>query len=142
MKKKIIICVFLLLILATVILTVVSAVESYQYDMDPANGVDIFAGLGAAIAIIVGGFVAFYELDLFFTVYYFFVKPKTAAKTILNILSNLSLLSIFFSEYYGHIFEEDAIAPLLIFCIYIVLRSVYFIISTRIFSQEQQDLFY
>ena len=137
MKKKIIICAFLLLILATVIYTVVSAVISYQYDMDPANGVDILKGFDAVLIIMVGGFVAFYELDLFYTVYYFFIKPKTAVKSILNILANLSLLSIFFSRYYGHIFEEDAIAPLLIFCIYSVLRIVYFIISTRNFFQEQ-----
>lgn len=137
MKKKIIICVFLLLILATVIGIVVSAIRSYQYDMDPANGVDILEGFGAVLIMMIGGFVVFYELDLFYTVYYFFVKPKTVVKSILNILSNLSLLSIFFSEYYSDIFEEDGIAPLIVFFAYIVLRTVYFIVSTRNLPQEQ-----
>lgn len=137
MKKKIIICAFLLLILATVIYAVVSAVISYQYDMDPANGVDILQGFDAVLIIMVGGFVVFYELDLFYTVYYFFIKSKTSVKSILNILSNLSLLSLFFSRYYKDIFEEDVIAPLMVLFTYIVLRSVYFIVSTRSLSQEQ-----
>lgn len=137
MKKKIIICAFLLLILATAICTVVSAVDSYQYDMDPANGVDILEGFGAVLIMALGGFVVFYELDLFYTVYYFFIKPKTVVKSILNILSNLSLLSIFFSGYYDDIFEEDVIAPLMVFFTYIVLRCVYLIVSTRNLFQKE-----
>lgn len=137
MKKKIIICAFLLLILVTVIYTAVSAVISYQYDMDPPNGVDILEGFDAVLIIMVGGFAVFYELDLFYTVYYFFIKPKTVVKSILNILSDLSLLSIFFSEYYKDIFEEDVIAPLIVFFVYIVLRIVYFIVSIRKLPQEQ-----
>ena len=65
MKKKIFICISLLLILITAILFIIAAVESYNYDMDPANGVDILEGVGAAIALILGGFAVFYELDLF-----------------------------------------------------------------------------
>lgn len=57
MKKKIIICVFSALILITAIYTIVSAIESYHYDMDPANGVDILEGIGAAIIILIGGFL-------------------------------------------------------------------------------------
>lgn len=42
MKKKIIIiCTFLLLIFITAFVFIKGAIESYNYDMDPANGVDI-----------------------------------------------------------------------------------------------------
>ena len=136
-KKIIIISIFLLLIVITSLLFIKGAIDSYNYDMDPANGVDILEGLGAVLTMMVGGFVVFYELDLFYTVYYFFIKPKTVAKSILNILSNLSLLLIFFSEYYKDIFKEDVIAPLIVFFTYIVLRIVYVIVSTRNLAQEQ-----
>ena len=42
MKKKIVIGAFLLLVLITAIVFIVAAVDSYNYDMDPANGVDIW----------------------------------------------------------------------------------------------------
>ena len=136
-KKIIIISIFLLLIVITSLLFIKGAIDSYNDDMDPANGVDILEGFGAVLTMMVGGFVVFYELDLFYTVYYFFIKPKTVAKSILNILSNLSLLLIFFSEYYKDIFKEDVIAPLIVFFTYIVLRIVYVIVSTRNLAQEQ-----
>ena len=136
-KKIIIISIFLLLIVITSLLFIKGAIDSYNYDMDPANGVDILEGFGAVLTMMVGGFVVFYELDLFYTVYYFFIKPKTVAKSILNIISNLSLLLIFFSEYYKDIFKEDVIAPLIVFFTYIVLRIVYVIVSTRNLAQEQ-----
>lgn len=137
MKKKIIIGVFLLLISVTVIPTAVVAIDSYRYEMDPANGVDIFEGFGACFAIIIGGFLVLYESDLFYTVYYFLIKPKSKAKTILNILSHLSLLSLFFSEYYCDIFKEDVIAPLIVFCVYIALRIISFSVSMQKSPQEQ-----
>ena len=122
MKKKIIIRAFLTLIFITSIFFVVSAIASYNYDMDPAIGVDIFEGVGAVLSfvmlIMLGVFVVFYELDLFYTVYYFLIKPKTIAKSILNVLANASLLLVFLS-------------PLILFAIYIVLRISYFIISIR-----------
>ena len=74
MKKKILIGAFLLLVLITAIIFIVGAIESYNYDMDPANGVDILEGVGAAMLIIVGGLVTLCEIDLFFTVYYFLIK--------------------------------------------------------------------
>ena len=113
-KKIIVICAFLFLIFVTAIFTIVSVVKSYQYDMDPANSVDIMEGMGAALLIIIGGFVVLYELDLFYTVYYFLIKPKTIAKSILNILANLSLLLSFFNDFYKDIFSEDIIAPLIV----------------------------
>ena len=72
-KKIIAICAFLLLILVTATAFLIAAIDSYNYDMDPANGVDIMEGMGAAFLIIIGGFVILCELDLFFTVYYFLV---------------------------------------------------------------------
>ena len=131
MKKKIIICIFLTIILITAIFFIAAAIDSYNYDMNPANGVDILKGFGAVLAIMIGAFVVFYELDLFYTVYYFLIKPKTIAKSILNILANASLLLIFFADYYKNIFSEDVIAPLLIFAIYIALRISSLIIPNR-----------
>ena len=111
--------------------------------MDPANGVDILEGIGAAIIILIGGFTVFYELDLFYTVYYFFIKPKTIAKTILNILSNFSLLLIFFSDYlidffYKHfnLFKEDYLLPIFLFLIYVFFRMIYLIVS-ELFDSRQ-----
>ena len=131
MKKKIIICIFLTIILITAIFFIAAAIDSYNYDMNPANGVDILEGFGAVLAIMIGAFVVFYELDLFYTVYYFLIKPKTIAKSIRNILANASLLLIFFADYYKNIFSEDVIAPLLIFAIYIALRISSLIIPNR-----------
>ena len=147
-KKLIIVCIFLTLIALTTIYTVVAAVKSYQYDMDPANGVDIFEGFGAVYIMMIGGFVVFCELDLFYTVYYFFIKSKTVVKSILNILSHLTLLVVFFTDhiidfgrkYLPSIFEttlEEGIIPIGLFFTYIVLRVVYFIVSTRDLAQEQ-----
>ena len=98
MKKKIIICVFSVLIFITAIVFIVGAIQSYNYDMDPANGVDILEGFGAVITLMVGGFVVFYELDLFYTVYYFLIYPKTIAESILNLLANATLLLVFFNK--------------------------------------------
>ena len=135
-KKIIVICAFLFLIFVTAIFTIVSVVKSYQYDMDPANGVDIMEGMGAAFLIIIGGFVVLYELDLFYTVYYFLIKPKTIAKSILNILANLSLLLSFFNDFYKDIFSEDIIAPLIVFAIYVVLRITCFMVPNRELNQK------
>ena len=130
MKKKIVIGAFLLLVFLTAILFFVSAVESYRYDMDPANGVDLLEGLGAGMLIALGMFVIFCEFDLFFTVYYFAVKPKTTKKTVLMILSQLMLLLVIFVEelsdllflYVSDIFREEIIVALPIFFLYVTVR--------------------
>ena len=139
-KKKIIIAaIFLTLIAVTAIYTVVSAVKSYQYDMDPANGIDIMEGMGAGILLGLGGFVVFYELDLFYTVYYFLVKPKSIAKSILNILSNVSLLLQFFVLRIARAFSisEETDLAIALFFIYVVFRIVYLFVSTQNLEQEQ-----
>ena len=138
-KKWIVVCIFLSLIAFTVVFTLVSAVRSYQYDMDPANGVDIMEGMGAAMLIGLGGFAVFYELDLFYTVYYFLVKPKTVIKSVLNILSNVSLLLQVFALQIARalsIGEETVLVMALLF-IYIALRMAYLTISTRDLAEER-----
>lgn len=140
MKKKILIGVFLLLIFITAIVFIVGAVDSYNYDMDPANGIDIMEGMEAAFLILIGGFVVFYELDLFYTVYYFLIRPKTLIKSILVILSNLTLILVLFSEniidfiriYFRNIVGspfEESIIPIGLLLIYIILKMASLMIS-------------
>lgn len=127
-KKIIVISVFLTLILISSIFFITAAIDSYNYDIE--NKVDIFAGFGAVLTIMIGAFVIFYELDLFYTVYYFVVKPKSLTKSILNILANVTLFLIFFVDYYKNIFLEDVVAPFVVFAIYVILRISYFYIAT------------
>ena len=140
-KKKIIITsIFLVLIAVTSFVFLSSAIESYNYDMDPANGVDILEGVGAGILIMIGSFVVFYELDLFYTVYYFFIRPKTVLKSIIVVLSHLMLILIFFSEkiadfvkiHFHKIVEgpfEESVILMGLFSIYFILKIVIFIIG-------------
>ena len=132
MKKKIVIGAFLLLVLITAIVFIVAAVDSYNYDMDPANGVDILEGFGAAFLTVIGGLVILCESDLFFTVYYFLMKPKTSPKSIFMILSQLLLLLVFFSghltkflsQYVSDVFKEETIVIFPIFFFYVILRLI------------------
>ena len=136
MKKKIITSVFLLLILITGIFFIVGAIDTFNYEV--AND-DIMVGFGAAIILVIGGFVVFYELDLFYTVYYFLVKPKTITKSILHVLSNFTLLLIFFTDSIAHflykyiskIFGEEIIVLFAFLFIYVILRIVCATISVR-----------
>ena len=140
MKKIIIICAFSILILITAIAFIIGEIVSYNYAMDPNYGVDIFEGLGAVFITMVGGFVVFYELDLFYTTYYFFIKPKTKIKTILNILANFSLVLIFVYSHLSNIFMElrvYEITPVILFWIYVVLRIIYLFVSTGFSNQEK-----
>ena len=138
MKRKIIIGVFLTLILITVIIFIVGAISSYNYDIINHPD-DKWLGFGAVLTLIVGGFVVFYELDLFYTTYYFFIKPKTIAKSILNVLSNLTLLIMFFTDsiahflfkYVSQIFGEEVILLFALFFIYVILRIVCAVIPVR-----------
>lgn len=126
MKKRIIICAFTALILVTAIMFLGLAEASYQYDME--NQVDILEGFGAFLMIVVGAGVVFYELDLFYTVYYFLTKPRTKAKSLLNILSNLSFLLIFVYGFLSHFFMELRVfetVQLILFLLYIALRTTY-----------------
>ena len=136
MKKKMVVGSFLALILITVIFFIIGAINTYNYEV--AND-DIMVGLGAAMVLGVGGFVVFYELDLFYTTYYFFIKPKTIAKSILNVLSNLTLLITFFADsiahflfkYVSQIFGEEVILSYALFFIYVILRIVCAVIPVK-----------
>ena len=110
------------MIFITATIFIILAIDSYRYDMDSANDVDILEGLGVVITLLIGAFVILYELDLFYTVYYFLLKPKTTARSILHLLSNASLLLVLFNSYYKDIFSEDVIAPLIVFALYVGLR--------------------
>ena len=137
MKKKIIIGLFSLLILITAIIFIVGAISSYKYDIINHPD-DKWLGFGAVATIIVGGFVVFYELDLFYTLYYFFVKPKTIVKSILNVLANLTLVIVFFTDYISHflfehvseIFGEEIILLFALIFTYVILRVASIVIST------------
>ena len=128
MKKKIVVGSFLALILITIIIFIIGTINIYNYEV--AN--DDIVGLGAAIILVIGGFVVFYELDLFYTLYYFFVKPKTIAKSILNVLANLTLVIVYFTDYISHflfehvseIFGEEIILLFALIFTYVILRIV------------------
>ena len=150
MKKKIIIIsIFMVLILITSIVFLIAAIDSYNYDMDPANGIDIMQGMGAAFLVIIGGFVVLYEFDLFYVVYYFLTKKKSLAKSIIVILSNLTLVLVFFSDaivdfvktYFHKILEshlEDSIIPIGLLFIYFTLKIVYLILGC--FAKKEQKI--
>ena len=141
MKKKIVVGSFLALILITVIFFIIGVINTYNYEV--AND-DIMVGLGAAMVLVVGGFVVFYELDLFYTVYYFLVKPKTLAKSILNVVSNVTLLSIVFTDAISHflykhvseIFGEEIILSFALFFTYVILRVASIVIPTGKYTKE------
>ena len=126
MKKKIVVGSFLALILITIIIFIIGTINIYNDEV--AN--DDIVGLGAAIILVIGGFVVFYELDLFYTLYYFFVKPKTIAKSILNVLANLTLVIVYFTDYISHflfeyvseMFGEEIILLFALIFTYVILR--------------------
>lgn len=133
MKKKIIvIAAFSVLILITVIIFTSWIMQALGFDMYSNDEFDIGEGFFGLILTVFGGMVIFYELDLFYTVYYFLIKPKTKIKSILNILSNLSLLfaimyvglSIFFIG--QRVYES---VPITLLLAYVILRIVYLIVS-------------
>ena len=143
MKKKIIIGVFSLLILITAIIFIVGAIWSYNYDVTN-NSDDKWIGFGAVLTLIVGGFIVFYELDLFYTVYYFIIKPKTVAKSILNVLANLTLVIAYFTDYISHflfehvseIFGEEIFLLFAFIFTYIILRIVSIAIPVKQATNE------
>ena len=120
---------------------VIGAIDTYNYEV--AND-DIMVGLGAAMVLVIGTFVVFYELDLFYTAYYFFVKPKTIGKSILNVFSNLTLLSIVFTDsiahflykYVSEVFGEEVIVLFALFITYVILRIVCATVSVRQSAKE------
>ena len=138
MKKKIIIATFSALVVITAIVFVLAAIQSYNYDITN-NPDDKWVGFGSALTLMVGGCVVFYEFDLFYTAYYFLIKPKTKAKSILNILANFTLVIMYFTDsishflfkYVSEIFREGVILLFTLFFTYVILRIACAVISVR-----------
>ena len=138
MKKKIIICVFSILILITAIVFIIGAIQSYNYDITN-NPDDKWVGFGLVLTLMVGGFIVFYEFDLFYTIYHLLIKPKTIAKSILNILANLTLVIMYFTDSIAHflfehvseIFGEEILLLFALFLVYIILRIVCIVLPVR-----------
>ena len=143
MKKKIIICVFSSLILITAIVFIIGAIQSYNYDITN-NPDDKWVGFGSVLTLMVGGFIVFYEFDLFYTTYYFLIKPKTIAKSILNILANFTLVIMYFTDsishflfkYVSEIFGEEVILLFALFFTYVILRIACAVIPVRQSAKE------
>ena len=143
MKKKIMICVFSILILITAIVFIIGAIQSYNYDITN-NPDDKWVGFGSVLTLMVGGFVVFYEFDLFYTAYYFLIKPKTKAKSILNILANFTLVIMYFTDsishflfkYVSEIFGEEVILFFTLFFAYVILRIACAVIPVRQSAKE------
>ncbi len=140
MKKKTIVALaFCALILATAIGFIVFAIDTYRMEMN--NPADIWAGMGAAIVVLVGGFIVFYECDLFYTVYYLFFGQKRKVKTVLVILANVSLLLILVYSHLSNRYMElrkYEITPLVLFAVYIILKTVASFFSLGTFNQESE----
>ena len=141
MKKKIVVCAFSALIALTVIGCVAAAVATYAYEMDPANGVDIFEGFGAFIVLLAGFFVVLFEVDLFHTVYYFLFRSRTKAKSVLNILAGVCWPLFFLAAYlpekilgfraleYGiSIVKLEESLMVAVLCLYLLLRVTYWVV--------------
>lgn len=143
MKKKIVITAFLLLILITVIFFILSAINEYNYEMANKD-IDIMEGLGTGIVLVIGGFAVFYELDLFHTVFHFFAKSKNKAKSVLNVLANISLFLIFFTDrvaqflfrYVSKIFGEEVIVLAVFVFIYLILKILSVTVPDKKTAQE------
>lgn len=136
MKKRMIVCAFLLLIVLTVVYTVIAAIDTYNREVGHD---DILVGMGAGITLIVGAFFVVYELDLFHAVYYFFIRPKTKTKTILNVLANLILIFVFVftllsNKYMG--LRKYEFVPILFVVVYVIIRVVYLILSVLSAKQD------
>ena len=128
MKKKIVVGAFLLLILISAIVFMVQAYATYRYEM--ANS-DVLEGMGALMVLGVGGLVVVYELDLFYTVYYFLFKPRTNVHSVLHVSANAMLLMMAFTDPIAHvlynhvspIFGEELILLFAEIGVYTVLRG-------------------
>ena len=129
--RVVLICLFVALIATTAGVTLHAAIESYRYDMDPANGVDMLEGFAAAFLLMIGGFIAVCELELFFVVYYVLMQKKTVAKTFFNIVCPLCLLMICACAAWDNTLlraiPDEIIAPLVVvtFFLHGLMRLLY-----------------
>lgn len=128
--RVVLICLFVALIATTAGVTLYAAIESYRYDMDPANGVDMLEGFAAAFLLMIGGFITVCELELFFVVFYL-TQKKTVAKTFFNIVCPLCLLMICACAAWDNTLlraiPDEILAPLVVvtFCLHGLMRLFY-----------------
>lgn len=142
MKKKkaktilrvVIICLFVALIATTAGVTLHAAIESYRYDMDPANGIDIFEGFAAVLLAMFGGFIVVCELDLFFVLFYALTQKKTVAKTVMNTVCPLCLFVVYALVAWNQTIlrflpeEIGALLVVLLCCLHGLLRLSYVVL--------------
>ena len=126
-KKYITASVFCALMLLTAVFFLIAGIEVYRTEMEQYPH-EAFAGMGAAILAVICIFLLIWELNLFVTVCYFLFSRKTTARTLLSILSSLTLVLI------GIYDPVSGVCTVLrryeaIFCIllvaYVLLRSIY-----------------
>ncbi len=140
-KKIITVAAFLSFITCTMVLSITGAIQSYNYDFN--HNIDILEGFGAVLCLMIGGFLVFYETDLLYTVYYFLFKPKTKAKTVLNLLSDLSLVLIIIytyliEEYMNFRKYESPYLVLILLLLYTILRFIYIAVCLNQHEKENQ----
>lgn len=129
-KKYITASVFCALMLLTAVFFLIAGIKVYRTEMEQSPN-ESFAGMGAAILAVIGIFFLICELNLFVTVCYFLFSRKTTARTLLSILSTLTLVLI------GIYDPVSGVCTVLrryeaIFCIllvvYVLLRSIYWVV--------------
>lgn len=140
-KKRIVVCLFLSLILCTVIFTAAAAIESCRYDIE--NPVDVLSGLDAVFRLMAGGYAVLYEADLFHTVHYFLTGARAPFPTALILLSNLSLILLSACFYLLEAFTElrkyaPPLIPVGLFLLCAALRSLYFCARGRSDTGKRQ----
>ena len=129
--RVVLICLFAALIATTAGVTLHAAIESYRFDMDSVNGVDILEGFAAAFLLMIGGFIVACELELFFLVFYVLTQKKTVTKTVLNIVCPLCLLMVYaFFAWENTLFralpdEITAVLVVVSFCLHGLMRLSY-----------------
>lgn len=129
-KKYITASVFCALMLLTAVFFLIAGIDVYRTEMEQSPN-ESFAGMGAAILAVIGIFILICELNLFVTVCYFLFSRRTTARTVLSILSTLTLVLIGIYEPVSGVCTvlrryEAIICGLLV--AYVLLRSIYWVV--------------
>ena len=129
-KKKIVtLCIFLALLLFSILFTIVQTVNVLR-----SQNSGLLGGIDSSVVILFGQIVILYQLDFFYTLFYFLFKPKTTAKTVLNLLSTVSFsLAFILWNLFGRypvLTKYDAI-PVILFCVFATFRCVYIWVFVR-----------
>lgn len=136
--KIITVCIFLALILYTIVITMTGAVKENEREIQNHDIMPI----GAGIIVVIGGFVVLCETDLFCTVWYFAFGKKRAAKTVFCVLAFLCLALIaaysYFSDDYT-ILRKYEVIPYILFALFVIFRFVYFAFSVPALTDESSD---